>query len=128
MKNDLKNLINLVSDEEVSDNAWGDAFSTDAASIAEKLISLGAFDDLKDLIMKFEVHERFRLAQAVLESGYEKDFEFFLALVQKADPELSEIVLEYLQNWNITSSQKNALIETWNDLIKAKNIDVKIGY
>jgi hypothetical protein len=127
MKNDLKNLIVLVDDEEISDDAWGDVFSVNAASIAEKLISSGEFDGLKKIIAESEGRKRLRLVQAVLDSEYEKDFDFFLGLAQKADPELSEVILGNLQNWNISTRQKSALIETWNDIIKVKNLGVKIG-
>ena len=128
MNKRLKNLINLVTDKEISDDLWGDVMSQNASEIVFDLLREENLDTLKIEIEKLNSEKsRFRLIQAILESGSPLDFNYFVNLIKDSEKEIAEIVFDNLRLWDLDKNQKSILLERIKSVkSKTKLLDIPI--
>ena len=128
MNKRLKNLINLVTDKEISDDLWGDVMSQNASEIVFDLLREENLDTLKIEIEKLNSEKsRFRLIQAILESGSPLDFNYFVNLIKDSEKEIAEIVFDNLRLWDLDKNQKSILLERIKSVKnKTKLLDIPI--
>lgn len=113
--NNAEEIISLVTDSRIDDDAWSDVFIVSAFDLFEAVSDENEIRKLFDTAKKIDSVHRSRLLQVLLSREMPDYFDDFLSLLDINDTELVEVIFDNLRSWSLSRIQGEKLLKTYND-------------
>ncbi|MCP4132602.1 MAG: hypothetical protein GY754_16680 [bacterium] len=102
---EIDKLIDLVTDEDIGMDAWGDYYSEVASEYVEKICEKGKIDDCFDQIPSLDEEAGNRLIESLISVPQTSLFNRFMEILKDAKGDLVEIIIDGLRDWTLDDEQ-----------------------
>lgn len=118
----------LTKDSTLSEDAWGDHYLDKAIELAEPVFERGHEDILFKEALDSSGQPKLRLLEVLLEFDRPESFSKYLSLLNKADIETAQLIIDNLRFWSLDADQKMLLLKASEPYKgKSKLLDMVIG-
>ncbi len=109
----INNFIELISNHQISIDAWEDLFINDAINLVEKIIDEGKTEECLSYSNKLKSESLMRFYQSFLSIPHLDLFSYFINIINTSDDlYIAEIVIDNLRDWSLNDFEKNILVES----------------